>query len=220
VNLWKEWYRTELFYQFSRLEAGSSLSKEYVGIAKLLMIGQNGVGKSCFLLRFAEDSFTDSYISTIGVDFKIITVKCGSRIWKLQIWDTAGPERFRTITSAYYRGAHGIFIMFDLGDRESFDQVRHWYEQVERYAQESCTMLLLGTQADRDRRVTFAEGLAVAQEMHIPYAECSAKTGEGVEKAVYSLLRRTLPHVARVGRNPTPAPVPPVKTTSSKCSLQ
>ncbi|ETO26081.1 small rab-related GTPase, partial [Reticulomyxa filosa] len=95
-----------------------------------------GVGKSCLLLRFADDTYTDSYISTIGVDFKIRTVDLG------KIWDTAGQERFRTITSSYYRGAHGIIIVYDITDKESFDNVRQWLFEIDRYASESVCKLL------------------------------------------------------------------------------
>ena len=82
-----------------------------------------GVGKSCLLLRFADDTYTDSYISTIGVDFKIRTVDLDTKTIKLEIWDTAGQERFRTITSSYYRGAHGIIIVYDITDKETFMNV-------------------------------------------------------------------------------------------------
>ncbi|PWA69050.1 small GTPase superfamily [Artemisia annua] len=89
------------------------MNHEYDYLFKLLLIGDSGVGKSCLLLRFADDSYLDSYISTIGVDFKIRTVEQDGKTIKLQIWDTAGQERFRTITSSYYRGAHGIIEFAD-----------------------------------------------------------------------------------------------------------
>lgn len=87
---------------------------------KLLLIGDSGVGKSCCLLRFSEDSFTPSFITTIGIDFKIRTIELDGKRVKLQIWDTAGQERFRTITTAYYRGAMGILLVYDVTDERSF----------------------------------------------------------------------------------------------------
>ena len=82
------------------------------------------MGKSCLLLRFADHTYTESYISTIGVDFKIRTIDLDGKVIKLQIWDTAGQERFRTITSSYYRGAHGIIVVYDVTDRDSFSNVK------------------------------------------------------------------------------------------------
>ena len=91
---------------------------------KLLLIGDSGVGKSCCLLRFSEDSFTPSFITTIGIDFKIRTIELDGKRVKLQIWDTAGQERFRTITTAYYRGAMGILLVYDVTDERSFNSTR------------------------------------------------------------------------------------------------
>jgi len=93
-------------------------------VFKLVLIGDSGVGKSCLLLRFADDTYTESHISTIGVDFKIRTIQLEGKTIKLQIWDTAGQERFRTITSSYYRGAHGIIVVYDTTDSETFEHVR------------------------------------------------------------------------------------------------
>lgn len=94
---------------------------------KLLLIGDSGVGKSCCLLRFSEDSFTPSFITTIGIDFKIRTIELDGKRVKLQIWDTAGQERFRTITTAYYRGAMGILLVYDVTDERSFNSMSFPY---------------------------------------------------------------------------------------------
>merc|ERR1712159_656276 len=109
-----------------RVAKASKMNPEYDYLFKLLLIGDSGVGKSCLLFRFADDTYQESYISTIGVDFKIRTVELEGKTIKLQIWDTAGQERFRTITSSYYRGAHGIIVVYDVTDQESFNNVKTW----------------------------------------------------------------------------------------------
>eukprot|EP00397_Hematodinium_sp_SG-2012_P055492 GEMP01067782.1.p1 GENE.GEMP01067782.1~~GEMP01067782.1.p1 ORF type:complete len:243 (+),score=21.20 GEMP01067782.1:73-801(+) len=140
------------------------MNPEYDYLFKLLLIGDSGVGKSCLLLRFADNTYTESYISTIGVDFKIRTIEQEGKVVKLQIWDTAGQERFRTITSSYYRGAHGIIIVYDVTDRESFNNVKHWIEQIGRYfvpeqflGSNSRLNNLLGEQFAHDRRLMRGE---------------------------------------------------------------
>mmetsp|Transcript_1325 Transcript_1325/g.3547 ORF Transcript_1325/g.3547 Transcript_1325/m.3547 type:complete len:155 (-) Transcript_1325:896-1360(-) len=119
------------------------MSAEYDYLFKLLLIGDSGVGKSCLLLRFADDTYTESYISTIGVDFKIRTLELDGKTIKLQIWDTAGQERFRTITSSYYRGAHGIIVVYDVTDQESFNNVKQWMNEIDRYANEKVNNCIL-----------------------------------------------------------------------------
>eukprot|EP00939_MAST-03C_sp_MAST-3C-sp1_P003528 g3528.t1 len=167
----------------------SNAKRDYDSLFKLVLIGDSSVGKSCLLLRFADNSFTESYISTIGVDFRFRTVKIGEKTVKLQIWDTAGQERFRTITSAYYRGADGIIMVYDVSRRDSFDHVQDWLNEVNRYAkEESCEKLLIGNKCDRgDRLVSEAEGQAFAKNLNVPFYETSAKVGTNVEKAFLKL---------------------------------
>ncbi|GAA6097383.1 ras-related protein ORAB-1 isoform X2 [Tachysurus ichikawai] len=156
---------------------------------KLLLIGDSGVGKSCLLLRFADDTYTESYISTIGVDFKIRTIEMDSKIVKLQIWDTAGQERFRTITSSYYRGAHGIIIVYDVTDQESFNNIKQWLEEIDRYACENVSKLLVGNKSDLTSKkvVDFTIAKEFAETLKIPFMETSAKNASNVEKAFLTM---------------------------------
>jgi len=157
----------------------------YDYLFKLLLIGDSGVGKSCLLLRFADDSYTETYISTIGVDFKIRTVVSDGKTIKLQIWDTAGQERFRTITSSYYRGAHGIIIVYDVTDQVSFSNVKQWLQEIERYAQEHVNRLLVGNKCDltAKKAVDYNTAKEFADSENIPFLEASAKQSTNVEKA-------------------------------------
>ena len=101
---------------------------------KLLMIGDSAVGKTSLLLRYANDTFSSTFITTIGIDFKIKTVHLGGKKVKLQIWDTAGQEQFRTITRSYFRGAQGIVLVYDITDRRTFNSVRSWMAQITDHA--------------------------------------------------------------------------------------
>ncbi|KMZ73101.1 Ras-related protein RIC1 [Zostera marina] len=161
------------------------MNLEYDYLFKLLLIGDSGVGKSCLLLRFVDDSYLESYISTIGVDFKIRTVEQEGKTLKLQIWDTAGQERFRTITSSYYRGAHGIIVVYDVTDQESFNNIRQWLTEIDRYASDTVNKLLVGNKCDLtdSRVVSYEAGKALADEIGIAFLETSAKDATNVEEA-------------------------------------
>jgi len=182
-----------------------SAATEYDYLFKLLLIGDSGVGKSCLLLRFADHTYTESYISTIGVDFKIRTIDLDGKTIKLQIWDTAGQERFRTITSSYYRGAHGIIVVYDVTDQESFNNVKQWLNEIERYANTTVNKLLVGNKCDLNtkRQVDYETAKDFADKLDIPFLETSAKAATNVEKAFLTMaaeIKKT------VGKQPTIQP--------------
>lgn len=133
------------------------------------MFGYNliGVGKSCLLLRYSDDSFTSSFITTIGIDFKIKSIMCGDAKVKLQIWDTAGQERFRTITTAYYRGAMGILLVYDVADENSFTNVRNWMRQIDQNAAENVNRVLIGNKCDVDPSERVRSLLSLILNLHI-----------------------------------------------------
>ncbi|XP_029372555.1 ras-related protein Rab-1B-like isoform X1 [Echeneis naucrates] len=177
------------------------MNPEYDYLFKLLLIGDSGVGKSCLLLRFSDDTYTDSYISTIGVDFKIRTIDMDGKTVKLQIWDTAGQERFRTITSSYYRGAHGIIIVYDITEQESFNNVRQWLDEIERYACENVSRLLVGNKSDlvSKKVVDAATAQDLASSLRIPFLETSSKTSDNVEKAFLTMASEIHKRLASEG---------------------
>lgn len=162
---------------------------EYDLLFKILIIGDSGVGKSCLLLKFTDRYFNDSYISTIGVDFKIQTIQLDNKIIKLQLWDTAGQERFKTITTSYYRGAHGIVIVYDISDKESFLNVRNWIAEVNKYASDNVKLLLVGNKCDlqKERQVSIEEGTELANKLNIPFVEASAKDSTNVQQLFIKL---------------------------------
>ncbi|GMM49851.1 Rab family GTPase [Starmerella bacillaris] len=168
------------------------MNSEYDYLFKLLLIGDSGVGKSCLLLRFADNSYTDSYISTIGVDFKIRTVEIDGKTIKLQIWDTAGQERFRTITSSYYRGSHGIIVVYDVTDMDSFNNVKQWFQEIDRYATEGVTKLLVGNKSDltAQKVVDYNTAKEFADSMGVQFIEASAKDSTNVEQAFLEMARQ------------------------------
>jgi len=171
--------------------AATNKSAAYDYLIKLLLIGDSGVGKSCLLLRFSDDSFTPSFITTIGIDFKIRTIDLEGKRIKLQIWDTAGQERFRTITTAYYRGAMGILLVYDVTDEKSFNNIRNWIRNIEQHATESVNKILIGNKCDMVEKkvVDSARGKALADEYGIKFLETSAKNSINVEEAFITLAK-------------------------------
>mmetsp|Transcript_15475 Transcript_15475/g.30564 ORF Transcript_15475/g.30564 Transcript_15475/m.30564 type:complete len:214 (-) Transcript_15475:126-767(-) len=180
------------------MAAARAGGSNYDHLIKLLLIGDSGVGKSCLLLRFSDDSFTTSFITTIGIDFKIRTIEQEGKKLKLQIWDTAGQERFRTITTAYYRGAMGILLVYDVTDEQSFNNIRNWIRQIQQHAADNVNKILIGNKCDmlEKKVIETARGQALADEFGIKFFETSAKNNHNVEKAFFEIARDVLKGLA------------------------
>ncbi|XP_027162947.1 ras-related protein RABC2a-like [Coffea eugenioides] len=174
----------------------SNSSNSYDYSFKILLIGDSGVGKSSLVLSFISQQYLQDLSPTIGVDFKIKLLTFGGKRMKLTIWDTAGQERFGTLTSSYYRGAHGIILVYDVTRRETFTNLSEiWAKEVELYStNHDCIRILVGNKVDRDceRAVTVEEGMALAQEHKCLFFECSAKTRANVQQCFKELISKIL----------------------------
>ncbi|XP_075928579.1 ras-related protein Rab-35 [Petromyzon marinus] len=170
------------------------MAREYDHLFKLLIIGDSGVGKSSLLLRFSDNVFSGSHITTIGVDFKIRTMDVGGERVKLQIWDTAGQERFRTITSTYYRGTHGVIVVYDVTSAESFVNVQRWLQEITTNCEDVCRILVGNKDDDPNRKVVETQDARrFAEQMGVRLYETSAKDNIHVEdmfKAITDLVLR------------------------------
>jgi len=173
------------------LVSGSSVLDErsvngYDYLLKIIVVGNSCVGKSNLTLRFTRDDFEIENETTIGVEFATRLVCLDSKVYKLQIWDTAGQDTFKTITRSYYRNSIGVIVAYDITNRESFDAVREWNSEVQERSQPytglQCIMLI-GNKTDRtnERQVLTSEGENLASELGVKFFEASAKTGENVK---------------------------------------
>eukprot|EP01126_Amoeba_proteus_P002269 TRINITY_DN10713_c0_g1_i3.p1 TRINITY_DN10713_c0_g1~~TRINITY_DN10713_c0_g1_i3.p1 ORF type:complete len:197 (-),score=25.26 TRINITY_DN10713_c0_g1_i3:93-683(-) len=160
---------------------------------KLLMLGDPSVGKSSLLLRYDSNVFQDTFISTIGVDFKEKTMEFEGQPVCFQIWDTAGEERFRTITSSYYRGAHGVLLTFDITNLQTLTHLPKWLSEIDRYAEDSVIVVLVGNKSDITPHIdqdTINDLLY--QYPKLSLIRTSAKYGNGVEEAFITIMNRVV----------------------------
>lgn len=161
-----------------------------LSLAKAVIVGDLHVGKTSLIHRFCKNVFDHNYKATIGVDFEIERFEIAGVPYSLQIWDTAGQEKFKCISSAYYRGAHAIITAFDLSDVRTLKHTRHWLEDALKANEPgSCFLFLVGTKKDLLSRAACeqaeVEAVRLANEMQAEYWSVSAKTGENV-KAFFS----------------------------------
>ncbi|XP_025090535.1 ras-related protein Rab-35-like [Pomacea canaliculata] len=190
------------------------MAREYDHLFKLLIIGDSGVGKSSLLLRFADNIFSGTYITTIGVDFKIRTVDVNGEKVKLQIWDTAGQERFRTITSTYYRGTHGVVVVYDVTSGESFANVRRWLHEIDNNCDVVNRILVGNKNDDPERKVVLTEDAQTfAQQMGIQLFETSAKENINVEEMFLAITKQVLQTKKEQQRKAAEQPVNTISLT-------
>ncbi|XP_075154687.1 RAS oncogene family member Rab35 isoform X2 [Haematobia irritans] len=177
------------------------MSRGFDHLFKLLIIGDSGVGKTSLLLRFSDDTFNSSHISTIGVDFKIRTFTIDDQQVKVQIWDTAGQERFRTITSTYYRGTHGVIVVYDVTDGGSFQNIRKWLQEIHENCNAVNIVLVGNKNDDPERKVVDTEdSQRFAQSMGIQLFETSAKNNTGVNEMFHSITEQVLRHKLQMAK--------------------
>ncbi|XP_062310389.1 RAB3D, member RAS oncogene family, b [Osmerus eperlanus] len=157
---------------------------------KLLIIGNSSVGKTSFLFRYADDSFTSAFVSTVGIDFKVKTIFRNDKRIKLQIWDTAGQERYRTITTAYYRGAMGFLLMYDITNQDSFNAVQDWATQIKTYSWDNAQVIMVGNKCDLedDRIVPTEDSHRLAEDLGFQFFEASAKDNMNVKQVFERLV--------------------------------
>jgi len=170
------------------------ISQDYDYLFKVLLLGDSGVGKTSLILRYTDETFNSKLVNSIGVDFKMKKKEIDGKVIKVQIWDTAGHERFRAITYSYYRGVNAIIIVFDLTEDKSFLSIRDWLKQIDKYASKNVFKFLVGNKSDlqHKRLVSFEDAKKFADELNIPYFETSAKEGININELFDSSIKSFL----------------------------
>ena len=159
------------------------MANNYSYLLKYIIVGDSSVGKSNLLSKFAHNKFADSYEATIGVEFDVKNLEINEKIFRIQIWDTAGQENFKSITKAYYKNCVCAMVVYDITKRQTFDNIQTWLDDVRNESPKNALIILIGNKIDlyQERQISYDEGNDFAKKNEIMFAETSAKTGEGVD---------------------------------------
>ena len=174
---------------------------------KILLLGDATVGKTCFLLRYTDDTFLDLHMATIGLDYRLKTMILENhKIVKVQLWDTAGQDKFRAITRNYYKGARGIILIYDVTNIKSYENIKKWINEIKEEISEKVSTVLIANKIDNEpeRKISREQGEKLAKDNDVTFFETSAKTGEGVNESVFYLVQKIIetdPEVKKRGKN-------------------
>ena len=165
-------------------------NKSFDMIFKIILIGDSGVGKTNILSKFIKNEFEERLKPTVGVEFGSKNFTIDGYLVKAQIWDTAGEERYRSITSAYYKGAKGCLLVYSITDRRSFDNIDKWIEQLKGNSDEDLCIILVGNKIDIEDFVDVKteEGMEKAKSLNIPFMETSALNNQNIDKVFQKLI--------------------------------
>ena len=156
---------------------------------KIMVLGESKVGKTSLIKRYTKDQFGGVYLTTVGMDFQDKIIEIEDKKVRLQVWDTAGQERFRNVTKSYFQSSHGLLVVYDITDRESFDKINFWMENIKNNAPENAKLILVGNKCDlaNERKVTIEDGEKKARNYNIKFFESSAKDGTNVNELFFYL---------------------------------
>jgi small GTP-binding protein len=183
------------------------MEPNYDKLVKLLIIGDSAVGKTSILIRFTDDEFSTSHLATVGIDIKNKTFELDRDVVKLQIWDSAGQERFHSIASSFYKGAMGILLVYDCTNEDSFRNVGKWLHSIQTHGSDNVQKVLIGNKCDMpSRTVSTAVGERMAKEAGLKLFETSAKTNINIHEAFYYISRQVILNYASYQ-----VPAPPLR---------
>ena len=203
--------RDDVIHGFSDIDNSNtdeSLSEESKNeeTIKIIILGDSKVGKTSFIIRFTKNKFDETYLSTIGVDYKDRIINIENKLYKLMYYDTAGEEKYKSIPKNYIKNMQGIILMYDITDKSSFDSIIDWISDVKEIKGENFPMILVGNKIDlnESREVTEEMGYELAEKNQIEFFETSNKDGTNIQEAgleiVYKILGETKVNNSRIER--------------------
>jgi len=203
-------------------DSGASTQNVVYNSYKVLLLGNSYVGKTCILLRFSEDIFKENYDVTIGLNYRIKSMTVENNPIKMQIWDTSGEEKFKAIAKNFYRGAHGVLLVYDICQKNSFLDVKSWIEQIiENADNDDIVMILCGNKCDneKERKISKEEGENLAKNYGIPFFESSAKNNININEMFETMAQKIFTKIGNKQSSSVKLTPNSIKKKIGKCCI-